>query len=113
MSHCTKVDTTRDGAEGAGHAFRNNPYSTADQCALCGGAINDHAPPKPAPDFDNIALLNGWYRTVKGWHHPNAEQYYGWVGYPVTYPTAKELCDAEGLSPAPVPSPDGDQEPKS
>lgn len=49
-------------------------------------------------DFEAIATSWGWFKLKRGWYHPFAEQYPGFVGYPVCYATAEELCKAENLT---------------
>lgn len=49
-------------------------------------------------DYDDIATSWGWFKLTRGWYHALAEQYPGFVGYPVCYATAKELCEMENLT---------------
>jgi hypothetical protein len=49
-------------------------------------------------DYDAIAISWGWFQLKCGWYHPMAEQYHGWIGYPVCYSTSKELCETENLT---------------
>lgn len=49
-------------------------------------------------DYDAIAISFGWFKLKRGWYHPLAEQYPGFIGYPVCYATSKELCEMENLN---------------
>lgn len=48
-------------------------------------------------DYDAIAHSWGWFKLRRGWYHPFAEQYVGYVGYPMCYPTSEQLCKSENL----------------